>query len=151
MSALSFCSYVSGVGRQCWGPLAPCSRVAAAWCRTRLVLSCSAPLLFFPVPVSALEPRPCSRTGPPLPSRFLLDAVARTPPRRANPIPSFPFFPHSNSRWESAMADALPTSCPTGDPLHAASVFSALRHHLRPPGYKCSCACLSSIPPSDPK
>jgi hypothetical protein len=39
----------------------------------------------------------------------------------------------------------------TSTPLHAAFVPGALRHHLRPPDYKCHLACLSSIPPPDLK
>jgi hypothetical protein len=113
MSALSFCSYVSGVGRQCWGPLAPCSRVAAAWCRTRLVLSCSAPLLCFPVPVSALEPRPCSPSllvffWTPSPARLL---VERTP---SPPFPSSPTPTHAGrAPWPMPSPPRVPLVTPS--------------------------------------
>jgi hypothetical protein len=60
----------------------------------------------FPAPVSALDFRSRSCTGPLF--LFLCGPVARTPPCRSNPIPSFLLFPHSTSHWEHTMADAPP-------------------------------------------
>jgi hypothetical protein len=60
-----------------------------------------------------------------------------------------PLSPTQSSRGECTMTMWFPTSCSTGDPPHVASVFGALRHHLRPPVYKCHLVCLSFIPPLD--
>ena len=78
----------------CIGSLAPRFRVAAASCSARrLCALCVAP---FPQhPVGSRLSRLVPRTGPPLPSPFLLLLVTQPParlPRRADPLYS-PLFP----------------------------------------------------------
>jgi hypothetical protein len=116
------------------------ARVAGAWRRTRLAISLYAPPS--PARLSALVPVP----DPPPSRSFSSRLVARTPPWRANPIPSFLLFPTRTSPESAPWRCCSPPRVPLVIPLHAASVFGALRHHLRPPGYKCHLVCLSSIP-----
>jgi hypothetical protein len=67
----------------------------------------------------------------------------------AERTPSHPFsFSLTQARIGSApWRCCFPPRVPLVIPLHAASISDALRHHPRPPGYKCHLACLSFIPP----
>jgi hypothetical protein len=75
--------------------------------------------------------------------------VARTPPCPANLAPSFLFSPTPARTGSAPWRCCSPPHVPLVIPLHAASVFGAMRHHLHPPGYKCHLAYLSFIPPPD--
>jgi hypothetical protein len=99
----------------------------------------------------------------PIGSQFLPSSPYRTLPlvsfshrhhRSHISLPSEPHpllfpFPHSSSRRERTMAMLFPTSCPTSD--SSVLLPFLVCGHLRPPGYKCHLACLSSIPPPNLK
>jgi hypothetical protein len=95
--------------------------------------------------LSSLDSHPC--IGPPPSRSFSSRHVARTPPWRANPIPSFLLFPTRTSTRSAPWRRCSPPCDPLVIPLHATPTSNALHRHFRPPGYKCHLACLSSIPP----
>jgi hypothetical protein len=146
----------------CWVAVTACSadaiggwahmwraHVVVAWRRTRLAIALYAPLS--PARLSALESSLSFPYWTPPSRSFSGRHVARTPPWRANPIPSFLLFPTRTSLGSVPWRCCSPPRVPLVIPLHAASVLGALRHHLRPPDYKCHLACLPSIPPPDLK
>jgi hypothetical protein len=134
-------------GRHRWrDPRVPCSHGRGMAPHSPHPLALYAPLS--PAHLSALDSRSRFRIGPPLSSFFLLARCLHAfLPSEPHPL----LFPHSSSHRERTMAMLFPTSCPTSDPPPRCLHSSALRHHPYPPSYKCPFACLSSIPPSDPK
>jgi len=114
----------------CIGSLAPRFRVAAASCSARrLCALCVAPFPQHPVGsrLSCLVPR----TGPPLPSLFLLLLVTRPParlPHRVDlPLFSPLFFPCRSHRKRTVSPTLSPQHAPSMYPIPAASTSGVLR------------------------
>jgi hypothetical protein len=121
------------------------ARMAAAWRRTRIALALYALFPRHTCRLSIFRLRP--RTGPS--SHFLYSpapSLARLLAKRTLSCP-FSFRPTQTHIRSAPWRCCSPSRVPLATPFHAASVFGALRHHLRPPGYKCHLACLSSVPP----
>jgi hypothetical protein len=109
-----------------------------AWPRRGAALassSCTVRPLFL-APLSALDFCPHPHTRPPTLFSFLVGTVTCTPPRRANPVPSFLLFPTQACTGSAPCLMLSPPRDPMVISLHAASTASALRHHRCPPGYK---------------
>jgi hypothetical protein len=127
-------------GRRQWqGPRVLLSRGRVMAPHSPRPLALYAPLS--PAHLSALGFSPSSRYQTPLSRFFSHRCVARTSPCRTNPIPS---FPTRTSIGSAPWRCCSPPRVPLVIPLHAASVFGALHHHLRPPDYNCHLVCLSS-------
>jgi hypothetical protein len=146
---LGRCHGVSYGSRRWWGPHEPCSRGRGM--ASHSPCPCTVRPSFSGMFVgSRFSPSFTYRTPLSL-SLLYCRRVTRTAPCPVNLAPSFLFLPHSSSLRERTMVMLFPTSYPTGAPLHVASVFGVLRHHLRLPAYKCHLACRSSIPPPELK
>jgi hypothetical protein len=105
------------------------------------------------------SPRPCivrpSFPGALVGSRFSPSSRYRTPPlilflvgmlfarllAERTPSRPFSFSPTQARIGSTPWRCCSPPRVPLVIPLHVASVFSAMHHHLRPPGYKCHLAC----------
>jgi hypothetical protein len=115
-------------------PKSTCVRscMAAAWCRTRLILLHNESLLFWHRASPWFSPHP--HTEPPPCSSFRHRRSHASLSSEPRPLRSL--FPHSSSHREHSMADAPPILWPLVIPLRGASTAGALCHHRRHPGYK---------------
>jgi hypothetical protein len=101
--------------------------------------------------MSALDFYPRPRTGPPLLVSFLAGTVARAPPCRTNPIPSFLLSPTQACTGGAPWRRCSPPSDPLVIRLHATPTTGALHHLLRSPAISATLFASPPFPPLDLK
>jgi hypothetical protein len=140
------CRCVPCKRREWWGPLVPA--LAWPWCCAALASSFCTVSPSFLASLLALNSHPCPRTRPLI--SLYLGTIARTPPRRANPVSSFFLFSplelalrereHHGQHSPHLVTRRCLLSTPPPLP-------GALRHHPRPPSYKIP-PCVPSLHPT---